>query len=258
MRRPLKLPLFLRQLEFPQTLLGAGFIGPQTFVWREGNSSWVTLSNAILMQPAIPTAPPPKVISPQNRIVEKATAAWSADEPAPWRRYGARMLDTTIHGYIGVFFLGFAWYAIAPISAEAFFNFFATPSGVFLDIALSSILAAFVGGFVVGATGTSLGKAIFGIKVVNPDHLAIGIGAGLRREFHVWICGLGFGVPLIAMFTMFASFKKLKAEGETGWDKDRNVVLYSANSTLQKTLTAIGFCLVIALVILSRTMSAHS
>ena len=242
----------------PQTLLGAGFIGPQTFVWREGDSSWVTLSNAILMQPAIPTAPPPRVISPQNRIVEKATAAWSADEPAPWRRYGARMLDTTIHGYIGVFFLGFAWYAIAPISAEAFFNFFATPSGVFLDIALSSILAAFVGGFVVGATGTSLGKAIFGIKVVNPDHLAIGIGAGLRREFHVWICGLGFGVPLIAMFTMFASFKKLKAEGETGWDKDRNVVLYSANSTLQKTLTAIGFCLVIALVILSRTMSAHS
>lgn len=235
-------------------LLGAGFIEPQTFVWREGDPGWVTLSSLIPMQPAtppIPAAPPPISSAPDSAKSPRKTGSTWSDSPAEtsaiWRRYGARMLDTPIHGLIGFFFFGFAWYAIAPISANEFFNFIAKPDALLVDMIVSCLLAAIVGGFVVGGTGSSVGKAIFGIKVLNARNETIGIREGLLREIKVLVFGLGFGIPIVAFVTMAVAFKRLKEKGATSWDKDRNVVLHRENNTMQRILTAIGLCLIVAI-----------
>lgn len=241
-------------------LLGAGFIGPQTFVWREGDPGWVTLSS--LMQfaaPAIPAAPPPISSAPDSaKLTRKTGSTWS-DSPAEtttvWRRYGARMLDTTIHGLIGFIFFGFAWYAMAPISADEFFNFIVKPHALLVNMILSCLLAAIVGGFVVGGTGSSVGKAIFGIKVLNARNETIGIREGLLREIKVLVFGLGFGIPIVALVTMSVAFKRLKEKGATSWDKDRNVVLHRENNTMQRILTGIGLCLIVAIAILMKSVS---
>ena len=164
------------------------------------------------------------------------------------------MLDTVVHGLIGFFLLGFAWYAIAPISADVFFNFVVTPQGMLVNIILTALLAAVIGGFVVGATSSSVGKALFGIKVLNTREETIGIGQGLLREFKVWLFGLGLGIPIVALVTMSVAYRRLTGRGSTSWDQDRNVVLYRENSTKQKVLNVIGFILVAAVAIAMRAM----
>jgi uncharacterized RDD family membrane protein YckC len=164
------------------------------------------------------------------------------------------MLDTTIHGLIGFMLFGFAWYAMAPISADAFFSFIVKPEGLIVNLLLSTLLAALIGGFVVGATGSSIGKAIFGIKVLNARSEVIGITEGFVREFKIWVFGIGMGIPIVALITMAAAFKRLKDDGVTKWDKDRNVVLYRENSTSQKALNVIGFILVGTVMIALKAM----
>jgi uncharacterized RDD family membrane protein YckC len=253
----------------------AGLIGPKSLVWRDGTDSWIYFIDAMravqpIPPPLQPSSPPDHALlrelpresafvknssivdesrhypPPASSKVDASNArGWLTSPVTPWRRYGARMLDTTIHGILGSILLAFAWYSFAPISADKFFSFIVTPEGAILNIVLTVLFAAIIGGFIVGATGTSVGKAIFGIKILNPNAQAIGIVNGLKREFRVWLAGMGLGIPIITLFTMIAAYQKLKSDGSTTWDRDRNLVLYRPNGPFQYAMNALGVVLVI-------------
>jgi hypothetical protein len=184
-------------------------------------------------------------------ILRVDTRGWSSEPVAPWRRYAARMLDTSVNGLGGVLLLAYIWYSIAPLSADQFFSIFRSPAGAALDAILSSIIAAAVSGVIVGVTGSTIGKAIFGVKVLSSDLRVIGAGAGLSREFLVWVKGLGFGIPILALFTMYLSYNKLIKTGSTSWDEGSYIVLHRPNGYLQYGLNALGcilFFLVVAVI----------
>jgi hypothetical protein len=65
-------------------------------------------------------------------------------------------------------------------------------------------LAAVIPGYapMIGLTGVSIGKWLFGGKVVKPSGKPIGVLAAFGRELQVWFHGLFFGVPLISLFTL--------------------------------------------------------
>jgi hypothetical protein len=68
---------------------------------------------------------------------------WSELPVAPWRRYFARMLDTSLNGLVGLTLLAVGFYAFAPVSAESFFGSFSGPANRAVDGFLSTLIARF-------------------------------------------------------------------------------------------------------------------
>jgi uncharacterized RDD family membrane protein YckC len=227
-----------------QELAQSGMIGSRDLVRHEESPDWVFFANAELVEQTIGHSLSPPVEHVATGPV--VPAGWTAMEISPWRRYGARMLDTATSGLIGVMAIAFAWFALAPISAERFFSLLSGPVGQLTDAIITTIIAGLVNGIVIGATGSSIGKAIFGIKVLTPQHEAIGIIAGWVREAKVWVIGLSLGIPLISLFTLLISYRRLKEKGETPWDHGLHVVLYRPASDKQTLLNILGVAVIFA------------
>ena len=154
------------------------------------------------------------------------------------------MLDTTFNGLIGFSLFGFAFYAIAPYTANSFFSYFESGAGRIIDIILTTFTAAIIGGALVGVTGFTLGKLIFEVKVTRLDGSKLGLVAGLSRDFIIFVKGLGFGVPIVAMITMWFSYKGLTDSGATSWDKGSYIVWHRPSGTAQYILNVIGVILI--------------
>ncbi|MET0429015.1 MAG: DUF4339 domain-containing protein, partial [Microvirga sp.] len=148
---------FLRELLVE--LARAGIVTPDTLVRREETDAWVSLSGVLQAEPSGPAPPPLPVVptasdaggsslaglhshgpvgtGPHHSALtttgdeddDTSQQGWRANPVAPWRRWAARILDTIIHGFIGIMLAGYTWYVVAPISADAFFAYLGTPFG---------------------------------------------------------------------------------------------------------------------------------
>ena len=58
----------------------------------------------------------------QDPLPTPHPSGWLAQPPTPWRRYAARILDTTLNGIIGFSLVGIIFYSVAPASADRFFS----------------------------------------------------------------------------------------------------------------------------------------
>lgn len=229
-----------------QELAQSGMIGPRDLVRHEESLDWIFFANAELVEETSGRS----LSAPVEQVATGpiAPAGWTATEISPWRRYGARMLDTSTSGLIGVIAIAFAWFVLAPISAERFFSLLSGVSGRFADGIISTMIAGLVNGILIGATGSSIGKAIFGIKVLTPHNEPIGIMAGWVREAKVWVIGLGLGIPVISLFTLIISYRRLTKKGETPWDHGLHLVLYRPASDKQTLLNIFGVAAIFAAV----------
>jgi RDD family/GYF domain 2 len=171
-----------------------------TPAWHEGLTAWKPLGEidifarefALAAQPPLATAvatPPPLPV-----------------ETFYLRRFWARWLDLLL--YSGIWWLGM-WAARQDISA-ALLN----PWVMFLH---------FVPWFVIETLllhyfGTTLGKWLLGISVVNKDASLLDLPASLRRALRVLFTGIGFGWSLLAIFCQVLSLFTAKRLGATLWD----------------------------------------
>lgn len=169
---------------------------------------------------------------------------WSNRPVAPWRRYFARYLDTMVHGTIGYLLLGYVGGSIAPDEVGKLLTPREGLGGTFLDVIVSVFLAALVGAVVVGATGSSIGKAIFGVRVVDGTMRPIGLWRGLKRELTIWLIGLGTGIAVVSLITLVISYRRLTLRATTLWDQGQHLVLHRPARTLQTVLSAIGVILI--------------
>ncbi|MBK8906921.1 MAG: RDD family protein [Rhodospirillales bacterium] len=172
-------------------------------------------------------------------------SGWLALPPTPWRRYGARMLDTSLNGSIMFLLIAVAFYAIAPASADEFFLFFEADGARIVDAVLTAIFASFLNGSLIGVSGFTLGKWIFGVKVTRLDGTKLGIGAGLSRDFTVLLKGLGLGIPVVALFTLWFSYKALSKNKSTSWDQGNYIVWHRPSGTSQYVLNVVGILLTV-------------
>ena len=174
---------------------------------------------------------------------------------APWRRWAARSVDITFNGLIMSFGMGVALYSLVPYEANAFFSFLETPSGILLNIILSTLLGCILTGLMIGSTSSSVGKIIFGIRVTGQNGLPIGASAGLMRDLAIWVQGLGIGIPIVAMFTQIYAYKRLNKTGSTSWDEGKYKITYRANGSKQYALNAIGIVLLLIIGTVSRMIA---
>lgn len=178
--------------------------------------------------------------------IPEGFADWQALPPAPWRRYGARALDIAVSGGLGWMFLGLLWYLVAPLEADAFFNSISGEGGQFVDIMLTVMMSGFLNALSLSFVGSTLGKAIFGIKVLPLTGNRLSLGAAFMREFNVWVWGLGLGIPILTIIANVTAYNRLASQKTTSWDKGRFNVIYRKSSSKQTMLNILGIAVIVA------------
>ena len=171
---------------------------------------------------------------------------WLELPVTPWRRYAARVLDMSFFGVIAFLLIAVMFYSVAPYSAYQFFAIFENPSSIIVNVVLSTLLSCVLTGAVIGVSGLSLGKIIFGVMVTDHDGNKIGITKGIQRDLAVFLRGLGLGIPIISLVTMYVAYSNLNKSNSTSWDSEKNYrVWHRPSSAIQYLLNTLGIVLII-------------
>lgn len=67
--------------------------------------------------------------------------------------------------------------------------------------------------------GNTPGKAMLGIRVVSLRGTPLEFDQYLRRNFSLWSSGLGLGIPLVILFTLWRQEKRLRKGQQTSYDE---------------------------------------
>lgn len=171
---------------------------------------------------------------------------WLELPVTPWRRYAARLLDISFFGGIAFLLISIIFYSVAPYSADRFFAIFENPSSIVVDVVLTTVFSCILTGAIIGVSGLSLGKIIFGVMVTDHNGNKIGITKGIQRDLAVFLRGLGLGIPLISIVTMYVAYSKLNKSNSTTWDSEKNYrVWHRPSSPIQYLLNTLGIVLII-------------
>jgi uncharacterized RDD family membrane protein YckC len=165
----------------------------------------------------------------------------------PWRRFFARSIDLLILG---------------PVAAFGFMLiFFVTGQSIFANALLqevNNIIIAPVAlyllyipfeALLISKTRTTLGKFIFGIKVIHRTGEKLSYTSALKRAYIVWLRGDGLGLPVVSFLTRLHSYIILRKTRTTPWDKYvDSVLLYKEFGVMRAifcTITVIAMIIVI-------------
>ena len=169
----------------------------------------------------------------------------------PIWRYFARLLDTLLVGNIVVFALVFSFVFLFPTTADSVVALAKMPGGMVVSNMLVFFTSLFVNAAFIGLYGCTLGKLIFGIRIVGQDGKPIGYVNALKRELDIFVRGLALGIPFILVLASIFAFVQFRKTGTTLWDKRMHTtVLRNPNTTKQKVLTSVGLLLYFAVLIL--------
>ena len=141
----------------------------------------------------------------------------------PWRRYFARTVDIFTSGILVFVIFNVLLENFLPQQAQQFNKTIENDiiAGFVLYVLWIPFEALFLSYFT-----TTPAKWVFGIFVLKNDGSKLLYLDSLNRSFLVWVQGLGFGIPIITIFTNFFSYKRLTKTGTTLWDKEIQATVF--------------------------------
>lgn len=262
-----------------------GQVTADTLVWHEGMESWITYDRTGLRPPlppplpsveaALPEVPPPlprahvptagsghepsaqgthttlasdsespETPQPPTLVVEDD--GWQQVAPAPWRRWLARSFDMAVLG-LGLWALiGAATAIMVPSFYQSLTSELGPAQNTVVSSILTGVLLLPILALLIGFTGSSPGKWLFGVRVTRRSGAPIGLREALWREFHVLMRGLGFGIPLVSLVTQVVAYQQLTRHGATTWDLDQEwVITHRPNGAVQIVLGVLGVVVVL-------------
>jgi len=177
-----------------------------------------------------------KVIEPTEIIIEGIkTEPVSSTHVSPWTRFFARLFDYTLFNFVVILVL----YLLIPTSELYKFRWF---------VSITYLVWIPFESFFLSNFGYTPGKALMNTKVRTHFDEKLHYKQSMKRSFSVWVKGVGFGIPIISIATMFFSFFRLNLKGITSWDlKGRYIVTHYPISPFRYIL---GVILIIALTII--------
>ena len=128
----------------------------------------------------------------------------------PWVRFLARMFDYSLFFLL---LLGLRTLLRGPLPTDRVDSFI--PLEYFLWIPIEALL--------LWNLKTTPGKFWFRISLRQGRLSRLEFLTALRRSFHVWIRGIGFGIPIINGLCMMVAYHRLKLMQITSWDRDDHV-----------------------------------
>jgi len=254
-----------------------GTIQESTPVRRDDDDNWTALSEAFGVvaddePPPLPNGRPDAALD-SGEAAGHATEArsdlpagsegpiavddWSPEPVGPWRRFGARYIDTSVNIYLVSGLVGYVGFTLAPRSTEralAWLSAHETLSTFgtrVLAPVCVTMLAGVLNGLLMGTAGTTLGKWLFGVRVLDRDLRPLGALVAWRRELDVWVRGLGFGIPLVTIIVNLIAWRRLVKARTTVWDEGRFVVLHRPAGK-GRILTALGVVVFVAIYVTAR------
>ena len=167
----------------------------------------------------------------------------------PWRRYFARYTD--------ICFIALFCMIVDNLFPEIFisYNQF-VENKHYINYLIIGIAIMFINTAFISLTGTTIGKFLFGVRIVNVDNRRLNFLSALYRECLVVVIGLVFYLPFINFVPSYFSYVRLTTTGKTRWDDILNCnVFYRANNIKQKLFCFIGtiFYLFLSLVLYAIT-----
>jgi hypothetical protein len=178
-------------------------------------------------------ADPYKTVSPAKQGAINNNETNFDTNPHPWLRYFARHTDVILFA----FFLGL------------FFSGLFSDSGEFWSSLIAMFLWIFVEAVCLASAGTTPGKWLFNISVVTNDGSKLTFSNALNRSFMVWIKGLGLGLPLVSLFTMYSSYSELQRNGITSWDKSDNLIVRHGKFNVWKFFIIVGLFILLGVLL---------
>lgn len=138
-------------------------------------------------------------------------------EVHPWRRYFARIFDFMIVMPLWLIIL----VSFSPKTPLVFTMF--NLNEFWFGVISIFLYVVFVEPAMLSAFGTTPGKALLKISVVDYSGNKISYGTAMKRNLQLWIRGLGIGFPIITAVTMLISYNRLNNLGITDWDEKYNI-----------------------------------
>lgn len=183
-------------------------------------------------------------------------SVWCSAPVHPWRRFAARFFDINLVGTLIIFASSvFITGVFGPTVNTAIFG-----SELMTNQLLSGIVTVAICvvplAFVTGALGTTPGKFLFGVRVLNPAGRPLGFKGALQREIEVWTEGLGLGVPIVILVMMAKSRGQLLKAGHSNWDRpDVSIVEYRRLSVWLALSIIAGMVMLISLLLVLQVLS---
>ena len=164
----------------------------------------------------------------------ETTAISSGEEVSqvrPWVRYSARMVDVSLF----VFVVGLLNGLFGRFLPEDF-----TKSG-YVQSMIYLFCWCFVEAFLLSVWGTTPGKALLRVSICTARGDKLDYRAALSRSFSVWFRGLGAGIPLVSLFTLFVAYDTLTKEHITSWDSASGTAIRHKKVGAVRTVIVVMF-----------------
>jgi uncharacterized RDD family membrane protein YckC len=186
----------------------SGQLPGSTPAWHEGLAAWKPLIEIELFTREFESKGPPPLPSTMYTTRENAaTVTTPVVQTTHYvRRFWARWLDLLL--YAGIWWLAM-WAAKQDIE-----GILRNPWIIFLQYVPWFALEAFL----IHKYGTTLGKWLLGLRVVNKDDSLLDLSDSIRRSLRVMFTGVGFGWSVLAVFCQALSLFTAKRLGTTLWD----------------------------------------
>lgn len=120
----------------------------------------------------------------------------------PWRRYWARNFDLLLYNS----------------AVSLLFERFVLRES--LTVLFTLVAMLLVEPLLLLLFGTTPGKAIFGIRVTDPEDGKLGYGEGLERTWMVLWEGMALNIPLISLYFQYKSLVAAENSEQLSWEKD--------------------------------------
>jgi len=176
--------------------------------------------------------------------MKKSNYEISGEQARPWLRYWARMVDMYVFMII-LMLVFIPLFRIFGIDSE-FLDFFPE---IIVDIIIL-FLFIFIEALFLSTWGTTIGKALFKIRVRNIDGIKLSYTEALKRSFLVFYLGQGMGIPIFIIIVGIMSYNKLQKDGITSWDDGYYIVSHQILGKIRATLLIAFPLLMLVLIIL--------
>jgi hypothetical protein len=232
----------------------AGTDASRLLVWRPGMPDWAAPGDVPALKGFLhPSAGDSRPgLSGPGTTAEGATEApWPSAVTHPWRRYFARILDTTCFVVVFFLFIGILFpslFAPPAKGTERLMDLFFQVIGF---IAYAPFEA-----FCMHIFGNTMGKALYGIRVTTRTDDDMSLPAALNRSFRVLVQGIGLGIPIISLVTLLTSYNTLRQEGVTSWDRRLDcIITHRPFSYLRIVMLTVTWIVLILIVVALRSIT---
>ena len=172
----------------------------------------------------------------------------STPKALPSYRWSARIFDLFLEGFIVSIPVGFVvgHILISTGNDDLLVKISNVTWGVIylpFAVMLDSLSYALFGG--------TLGKWLFGVKVVNIDYSKVSAGDYWHRNWRVYWGGLAMGIPPILLFTQICQYNRVSKGMQATYDEDLHMESFEYKKNPSKTFLGLVLFLVMFFIIMA-------